>query len=167
MLGINPGPGARRGLDRQRLSPIEQRQGLFGAAGSREPLGNAGCHHQPLQGSGLVVAIVRQVSLRIPQDIGGVRIEVWGIVCFVFSLAVWGTPCFGWVVEGHSGKGGTGASGASATHLTSPPRPAQMPSDHLYSKVFQALPDLVCLGHQPDGVIWPLHQPAAPKRCRL
>ena len=34
-----------------------------------------------------------------------------------------------------------------------------MPSDHLYSEVFRALPDLVCLGHHPDGVIWPLHQP--------
>jgi hypothetical protein len=34
-----------------------------------------------------------------------------------------------------------------------------MPSDHLYSEVFRALPDLVCLGHHPDGVIWPLHPP--------
>jgi hypothetical protein len=67
-------------------------QGLFGAAGSREPLGNTGCQQRPLQGSGLVVAIVRQVGLRIPQgigdgqdrqanclaEVGGVGIEIWG-----------------------------------------------------------------------------------------
>ena len=112
-------------------------QGLFGAAGSREPLGDAGRHQRPLQGGGLVVGIVRQVGLRIPQgigdgqhrqahrlvEVGGVGIEIWiVIVCFVFSLAVWGTPCFSRVVEGHCGNGGTGASGASAPHLTSPPR---------------------------------------------
>jgi hypothetical protein len=88
---------------RQRLSRIEQRQSLFGAAGSCEPLGNAGRHLRPLQGSGLVVAIFRQVGLSIPQSIGdgqhrqahrlaavvGVGIEIWiVIVCFLLSFVV-------------------------------------------------------------------------------
>ena len=86
---------------RQRLSGIEQRQGLFGAAGSREPLGNAGCHQRPLQGSGVVIAIFGQVGLRIPQGIGdgqhrqahrlaavaGVGIEIV-ILIFIFIFIV-------------------------------------------------------------------------------
>jgi len=100
---IDPGPGAWPGLVRQRLSRIKQRQGLFGASGSREPLGDSGCHERLLQGSGLVIAILRQIGLRIPQGIGdgqhrqahrlaavvGVGIEIWiVIVCFVVSFVV-------------------------------------------------------------------------------
>jgi hypothetical protein len=85
-------------LVRQRLRRIEQRQGLCGAAASREPLGDAGRYQRQLQGSGLVVAIFGQVGLRIPQGIGdgqhrqahrlaeivGVGIEVVIVVIFIF-----------------------------------------------------------------------------------
>jgi hypothetical protein len=72
-----------------------------------------------------------------------------------------------------------------------PPIPTPLPSDHWYSEVFRALPDLVCrllpglaaaepgpmdtetaysfravalkkVAHHPDGVLWPRQHPA---RC--
>jgi hypothetical protein len=72
--------------------------------------------------------------------------------------------------------------------LCSPPIPTPLPSDHWYSEVFRALPDLVCrllpglagaepgpmdtetaysfravalkkVAHHPDGVLWPRQHP--------